>query len=586
MAPRILSALALALGAADANGLVGTASTLTDFQSMTGQMFYQFIDYNALYGPGNGFLCYKVIVGVTLLAVQNTCDQTCCARAVKGGNEGFNNLGVDVFANWDTIDPITGMNTWHNFQSDVGPGPWVVAMLNDFGMNDGTTWPNKLASTCNCGGRVSPPCPCQTEPDMPVNYGLGYYDMFPCPRMSDQNPGGPKPTCDPTTCFQAGNPGGLYPGELWGCYGCNNVGTAADGRDMADLTRNAFVFYQHGTPASPELEVYHTVQRWESIASNQQISRTVIGPNFQNCVYLAMVTLVYDPPSPPPPVPPAPSPPPPVVTVKKDPHLHFAHGGVADLRGEDGGVFNFLSAKNVSLNVKTEAADFKWAHRIVHGTKLSAVFWTIRTSANHLLQIAYDSASADRAIVRNLNQTVEEGERTLKASIDGNAYGTTYWLDNVFVKLAGRVLIVTVQDKWRMAVKQSPFPFAALNLKKSLLDVSAQALYDADHDVVAPHGLFGQSYDGDDFAVDGKVDKRTGDETTTEAQAEGAIEGVYTDYKIDASNPFSTAFKYSRFDATAAAPRDVTKLTGVKRARVANPAHTVSSTDVPTDYKK
>merc|ERR1712087_390773 len=157
--------------------------------------------------------------------------------------------------------------------------------------------------------------------------------------------------------------------------------------------------------------------------------------------------------------------------------------------------------------------------------------------------------------------------------------------DDVFIKLADHALVVTVQDKWRMSVKQSSFPFAKLNQKKTLLDVSAQALYDADHDVVAPHGLFGQSYDGDDTAVDGKVDKRSGDETTTEAQAEGAIEGVYTDYKIDSTNPFSTAFKYSRFDSLAAKPRDVSKLGGDKRPRSTPKMATVSADDVPEGAK-
>jgi len=282
------------------------------------------------------------------------------------------------------------------------------------------------------------------------------------------------------------------------------------------------------------------------------------------------------------PSPPPPPPPVPVVQARKDPHLHFAHGGIADLRGEDGKVYNFLSARNISWNVKTEAADFKWAHRVVHGTRLSAVYWTIRTDADHVLQIAYSATGSDRATVRNLNETdAERATHTLKATIDGSAYGTTYWLDNVFVKLSGRTLSVTIKDKWRMSVKQSPFPFSALNLKKTLLDVSAKALYDADHDVVAPHGLFGQSYDGDDVAVDGKVDARGGDETTTSAQAEGAIEGVYTDYEIDSADPFGTSFKYSRFDATAAKPRDVSKLTGAKHSRSTDASATVSADDVP-----
>ena len=40
-------------------------------------------------------------------------------------------------------------------------------------------------------------------------------------------------------------------------------------------------------------------------------------------------------------------------------------------------MFNFLSARNVSLNVKTVAADFGWSHRLVHGTKLAEAFMTM-----------------------------------------------------------------------------------------------------------------------------------------------------------------------------------------------------------------
>ena len=53
-------------------------------------------------------------------------------------------------------------------------------------------------------------------------------------------------------------------------------------------------------------------------------------------------------------------------------------------------------------------------------------------------------------------------------------------------------------------------------------------------------------------------------EITTEAQAEGAIEGSGDDYKLD--DVFGTDFKYARFNAAAAAPRNVSALSGPKRA--------------------
>ena len=81
-----------------------------------------------------------------------------------------------------------------------------------------------------------------------------------------------------------------------------------------------------------------------------------------------------------------------------------------------------------------------------------------------------------------------------------------------------------------------------------------------------PHGIIGQSYDGDNMAVSGKTDDYTNPvEVTTTAMAEGAIEGSAADYAL--SGAFDTGFKYSRFARMRrdeCAPRDVSKLTGFK----------------------
>ena len=77
--------------------------------------------------------------------------------------------------------------------------------------------------------------------------------------------------------------------------------------------------------------------------------------------------------------------------------------------------------------------------------------------------------------------------------------------------------------------------------------------------LVAPHGLLGQGFDG--LHIDGKMDNYVPDERgvfTTYAQGEGAIEGSVEDYIVD--RPFSTDFKFGRFDAATALPRDVSHL--------------------------
>ena len=114
--------------------------------------------------------------------------------------------------------------------------------------------------------------------------------------------------------------------------------------------------------------------------------------------------------------------------------------------------------------------------------------------------------------------------------------------------------------RWLVEAQTRPFrSFRGM----TLLNFQLTPLYDADHDVVAPHGLIGQSWDGDDVAINGARDDYATNEVTTKAMAEGAIEGTAADYEVD--DKFSTQFKYSRFDAISAKPRDVSMLTGTRQ---------------------
>ena len=92
--------------------------------------------------------------------------------------------------------------------------------------------------------------------------------------MDPTNPLSIGRTCDEARCNAAGgNTGGKYPGETWGCYKCG------------ETARVGFLFLKNaqGSSGALELEVYHTVQRWESLATNNRISRTITGDNFQAC---------------------------------------------------------------------------------------------------------------------------------------------------------------------------------------------------------------------------------------------------------------------------------------------------------------
>jgi len=254
------------------------------------------------------------------------------------------------------------------------------------------------------------------------------------------------------------------------------------------------------------------------------------------------------------------------VSASKDPHLHLPHGGRADFRGQDDTVFNLLSAKDVAFNVLFEKGDFAWATRLVHGTKMAAGYWVIKTNTGKTLTVEYAAEKFDPVATVH-----EEEHRDVKVR-----QGTpALVVDDVIVSMVGKTLTVR-NTKWLFTATTSPYPFGKLEINKNkvLLDVSVQPLYNPDADPVAPHGVLGQAYDQDKLAVDGKLDEEKTGETTTTAQAEGAIEGTWEDYIVPFK--FSTDFKYSRFGLAKAAPRDVSKLTGAKKAAASDAAVGVS----------
>merc|ERR1740117_1290523 len=120
------------------------------------------------------------------------------------------------------------------------------------------------------------------------------------------------------------------------------------------------------------------------------------------------------------------------------------------------------------------------------------------------------------------------------------SHGESFSFENLHVSLQekklgsmGHGLALTIRDgRWEVQAWSKPFPNPAANPGKALLDIKIAALYDADLDIVAPHGLIGQSYDGDNIAVDGAQDSYQGREVTTKAMGEGAIEGTAADYKM------------------------------------------------------
>ena len=100
--------------------------------------------------------------------------------------------------------------------------------------------------------------------------------------------------------------------------------------------------------------------------------------------------------------------------------------------------------------------------------------------------------------------------------------------------------------------------------------------------VAIDSGLLGQTFDCDELAVHGRRDSyetlddgratatrhEAGGIDTTRAQAEGALQGHFSDYRV--ASPFATNFAVSRFNASGfVGPRNATQLHGGRSRRLA-----------------
>lgn len=141
-------------------------------------------------------------------------------------------------------------------------------------------------------------------------------------------------------------------------------------------------------------------------------------------------------------------------------------------------------------------------------------------------------------------------------------------IDDVRIQFDGKSLTI-VTPTWRTKAEVTR---AWPDHWQPRMKVEVQPLYNVTSDATAPHGLLGQTYDGDELPLHGKRDNYdilddgfpasarviSGGRVTTRARAEGAIEGEASMYRI--RTPFDTNFSFSRFGVDAAAPRNTSAL--------------------------
>ena len=228
-----------------------------------------------------------------------------------------------------------------------------------------------------------------------------------------------------------------------------------------------------------------------------------------------------------------PSPPTPDSTMVKDPHLKFANGATADFRGLNNTVFNILSYPNISFSMKTMDVSFLLPKPMkVDGSFFTEAFFLLNESSQKFL--LHVDASMPGFEYYSLNTMPTKKIKRYKSFEYYNVYfgvkpdyyelSTLDWVITVLRKPIYNSL--TANMNWRLDTRiRSKSKYGIRNV----------------------HGIVGQTFQKDRKYAEGKKDNYS--EKTyvkTSAQAEGVIDGTYTDYIIN--NVYKPDYKYSMFE--------------------------------------
>tara|TARA_B110001450_G_scaffold182087_1_gene170147 strand:- start:821 stop:1615 length:795 start_codon:yes stop_codon:yes gene_type:complete len=257
-----------------------------------------------------------------------------------------------------------------------------------------------------------------------------------------------------------------------------------------------------------------------------------------------------------------------------------AHGDKFDFRGRNNTYYAILTVPRFDFAMQTHDATFfliGGKPKIVHGSFFTNAMWRLRTSISKTIlyvntsadTVGFDVWSADHTLIASKHAIWQEHRREdirvfYKQStlyLRGAGWETNVTRRPVYNRIHG--------PKWRfdMTIRQ-------------LIGTGFETRHGTPSNVTWPHGLIGQTWDGDSVAVDGTQDDYDSDDTEiwTHAMAEGALDGKSSDAYIVDPNTF--AFRYSKFEGGASSHRDVHALLGVKRNVTHRFVASASATDL------
>ena len=241
----------------------------------------------------------------------------------------------------------------------------------------------------------------------------------------------------------------------------------------------------------------------------------------------------------------------------QDPHIMFAHGGRADFRGRHNTLYNFLSSQNVSVNVKIENATFKLSNLTVHGSFITETHIVMRSREGRFFNISYwtDKLNGNGWSWYTITGSCAKPGNRVSFILGTHAKRIC---DNLRASIVLSSATIDA-DEWSIKIENRPI-YNRIRGPRFRLDLSFTSKVLENDFAVYPHGIVGQSFDGDDKPRVGRLDvyppRNIQGEFTTYAMAEGAIDGVPEEYVM--RQKYDTFFKYARFAQRRSERRNLT----------------------------
>ena len=271
-----------------------------------------------------------------------------------------------------------------------------------------------------------------------------------------------------------------------------------------------------------------------------------------------------------------------IVSCCSGERLVFAHGGVADFRGVNDSFYDIFSAPGYGLAMRTNDVTYLLPiPKYVDGSMFTQAVWTVRGRSDRHYEILMDASDGAVFVLDKGGSDPSSRATRLLAFFASGRSGVQHWSPGDGVSALRNDSVVSVRGNgWetnvtRHRVRNFMSGVYRWKLTTTILPLVQGMRIGESHGYASrtcyPHGLVGQSFDGDGVSTSGRVDDYSSNDSssvvTTRAMAEGAIEGVAEDYVV--VRPFFVRSKRSRYGRRhddVCSPRDALALSGGWRA--------------------